>query len=102
MMQCGTCLCRYCGVAAVDGSHVGPVSCRLHGSEVLYASSYDDRSLNEWAERVAAAGQTVAGPPTPNASVAGCRKRRRDVFVYFDDDMKMRVPRSTLTRWRIV
>ena len=52
------------------------VYCRLHGSEVLYASGYDDRSLNEWAERVDGKG----------------RQRRRDVFVYFDNDMKVRAP----------
>ena len=45
------------------------VYCRLHGSEVLYASGYDDRSLNEWAERVAAWADGRE-PPTPNASMA--------------------------------
>src|SRR4029079_2378486 len=30
------------------------VYCRLHGSEELYASGYDDKSLDGWAARVAA------------------------------------------------
>jgi uncharacterized protein YecE (DUF72 family) len=30
------------------------VYCRLHGSEELYASGYDDKSLDEWAGRVVA------------------------------------------------
>ena len=30
------------------------VYCRLHGSEELYASGYDDKALDDWARRVAA------------------------------------------------
>ena len=30
------------------------VYCRLHGSEELYASGYDDKALDAWAARVAA------------------------------------------------
>ena len=48
---------------------------RLHGSEELYVSGYDDASLDGWAERVRA--WTAGG---------------RDVFVYFDNDVKMRAP----------
>jgi uncharacterized protein YecE (DUF72 family) len=67
------------------------VYCRLHGSEVLYASGYDDRSLNEWAERVTAwaRGREPANAERINGKG---RKRRRDVFVYFDNDMKVRAP----------
>jgi uncharacterized protein YecE (DUF72 family) len=49
------------------------VYCRLHGSEELYASGYDDAAD---AERVDGAG----------------RKLNRDVFVYFDNDTKVRAP----------
>ena len=48
---------------------------RLHGSEELYVSGYDDASLDGWAERVRT--WTAGG---------------RDVFVYFDNDVKMRAP----------
>jgi len=45
------------------------VYCRLHGSEELYASGYDDQSLDEWAER-SPYGQRVASLPTLSASMA--------------------------------
>ena len=67
------------------------VYCRLHGSEVLYASGYDDRSLNEWAERVAAWAAGHEPPDAERINGKG-RKRRRDVFVYFDNDLKVRAP----------
>ncbi len=49
--------------------------CRLHGSEQLYASGYDDDALDEWAARVVRWAQGG-----------------RDVFVYFDNDAKVRAP----------
>ncbi len=51
------------------------VYCRLHGSEELYASGYDDAALDQWAERV-----------------GGWARDGRDVFVYFDNDAKVRAP----------
>jgi uncharacterized protein YecE (DUF72 family) len=48
---------------------------RLHGAEELYASGYTDESLDTWA--------------------ADCRdwlNSGRDVYVYFDNDMKVRAP----------
>jgi uncharacterized protein YecE (DUF72 family) len=47
---------------------------RLHGDEELYASGYTDSALDMWAERVRA------------------WSRERDVFVYFDNDLKVRAP----------
>jgi uncharacterized protein YecE (DUF72 family) len=69
------------------------VYCRLHGSEQLYASGYDDDALEIWADRVAAwakgrehkSGTRVAGAPAP-------KRATRDVFVYFDNDAKVRAP----------
>jgi uncharacterized protein YecE (DUF72 family) len=67
------------------------IYCRLHGSEELYASGYDDKALDEWAARVAA---WAKGDEPPDAERIGgrARKRRRDVFVYFDNDAKVRAP----------
>ncbi len=68
------------------------VYCRLHGSEVLYASGYDDKSLDEWAERVTtwatggeAEGDHASREMAPQGMV-------RDVYVYFDNDAKVRAP----------
>jgi uncharacterized protein YecE (DUF72 family) len=67
------------------------VYCRLHGSEVLYASGYDDDALDMWAERVltwARGGQ----PEGRRASAIGAEVRPRDVYVYFDNDSKVHAP----------
>jgi uncharacterized protein YecE (DUF72 family) len=67
------------------------VYCRLHGSELLYASGYDESSLDEWAERAAIWAR--GGEPADAERIDGAgRRRRRDVFVYFDNDMKVRAP----------
>jgi len=69
------------------------VYCRLHGSEVLYASGYDEAALQTWGARVACWAQgeepadavRVVDRPAP-------KRRRRDVYVYFDNDAKVRAP----------
>ncbi|HEX5326933.1 MAG TPA: DUF72 domain-containing protein, partial [Acetobacteraceae bacterium] len=67
------------------------IYCRLHGSEQLYASGYDDAALDAWADRVAAWSQ--GSEPADAQRIGGpARTRRRDVFVYFDNDMKVRAP----------
>ena len=67
--------------------------CRLHGSEQLYASGYDDAALDRWAARVVAwAG---GGEPKDAERVIdepGPRAPSRDVYVYFDNDAKVRAP----------
>jgi uncharacterized protein YecE (DUF72 family) len=69
------------------------VYCRLHGSEVLYASGYEADALDVWARRVVAWAQ---GEEVTDGRRAGARdapkRKRRDVFVYFDNDMKVRAP----------
>jgi uncharacterized protein YecE (DUF72 family) len=67
------------------------VYCRLHGSEQLYASGYGDDALDMWAQRVftwASGGQ----PEGRMASTIRAQVRPRDVYVYFDNDMKVRAP----------
>ena len=67
------------------------IYCRLHGSKELYASGYDDTALDIWAKRVAAWAR--GGEPGDAERVGGrARRRRRDVFVYFDNDAKVRAP----------
>jgi uncharacterized protein YecE (DUF72 family) len=79
------------------------VYCRLHGSEKLYTSGYTAKALDKWAARVRAwatgkkaQGERV-GPPG--------RAIPRDVFVYFDNDAKVRAPfdaQSLMKKLRIV
>jgi uncharacterized protein YecE (DUF72 family) len=68
---------------------------RLHGSEVLYVSGYDDKSLDVWADRVVA--WASGSQPTDAESkwiVESTPRSRatRDVFVYFDNDAKVCAP----------
>ena len=65
---------------------------RLHGDEELYASGYSDDALDDWARRMAAwtrgtepRGARRAGGPAPN-------RVPRDVYCYFDNDVKVRAP----------
>lgn len=69
------------------------VYCRLHGSEELYASGYDDASLERWADRIAA--WATGRDPVDATRVVdkpGPRRATRDVFVYFDNDKKVCAP----------
>jgi uncharacterized protein YecE (DUF72 family) len=69
------------------------VYCRLHGSQQLYVSGYDSDDLDIWAERIRA---WVAGREPQNANRVMPRTRPkaggRDVYVYFDNDAKVRAP----------
>ncbi len=69
------------------------VYCRLHGSEELYVSGYDSKSLDRWAARIAA---WVRGKESNDAErivkKTSPQKAPRDVFVYFDNDAKVRAP----------
>lgn len=67
------------------------VYCRLHGSEELYASGYDTGALDEWAARIRAWSQ--GNEPADAERAAGTAgRRKRDVFVFFDNDLKVRAP----------
>ena len=69
------------------------VYARLHGSEELYVSGYDDASLDGWAAKVRC---WATGESPPDARTLGPamppRPAGRDVFVYFDNDVKVRAP----------
>jgi uncharacterized protein YecE (DUF72 family) len=69
------------------------VYARLHGDEVLYVSGYSDAALDQWAARVRA---WQAGGELPQARRVGPPARNRaggrDVYVYFDNDVKVRAP----------
>jgi uncharacterized protein YecE (DUF72 family) len=68
------------------------VYCRLHGSEELYSSGYDDAALDRWAARVRA---WADGRPMHDGEFAAPRERRprkRDVLLFFDNTEKLRAP----------
>jgi uncharacterized protein YecE (DUF72 family) len=69
---------------------------RLHGDVELYRSGYTDAALERWAARVRAwrDGRKLSG--TKLLAPAG-RARRRDVYVYFDNDVKVHAPFDALS-----
>lgn len=58
---------------------------RLHGAERLYVSGYGRAELASWATKIRA-----------------WRRRKRDVFVYFDNDVKVRAPFDALNLARLL
>jgi uncharacterized protein YecE (DUF72 family) len=74
------------------------VYCRLHGSEQLYVSGYDGRALSRWAKRVLAWASGREAQGTHLAAPAP--KARRDVYVYFDNDAKVRAPFDAMALMR--
>ncbi|HEX6694736.1 MAG TPA: DUF72 domain-containing protein [Longimicrobiales bacterium] len=69
---------------------------RLHGAEETYASGYGDTALDEWARKIRAwaAGREPRG--AQRVGDAAPRRTSRDVFVYFDNDRKVRAPFDAL------
>jgi uncharacterized protein YecE (DUF72 family) len=66
---------------------------RLHGSEELYSSGYDAPALDRWAARISA--WSKGGAPEDAVLIdrpAPPKKGGRDVYVYFDNDAKVRAP----------
>ncbi len=59
---------------------------RLHGDEELYASGYPKSALKKWAAKV----EHWAG------------KQHQDVFVYFDNDIKVKAPGDAMTLAELV
>jgi uncharacterized protein YecE (DUF72 family) len=66
---------------------------RLHGEKELYASGYTEEALDRWAARIRA--WASGGQPEDAhlvSSKAPPKGASRDVFCYFDNDVKVRAP----------
>jgi len=64
---------------------------RLHGDVELYKSGYTDAALERWAARIRAWRDGLK-PPTAKLVARPPRVKRRDVYVYFDNDVKVHAP----------
>lgn len=66
---------------------------RLHGDKKIYESGYSEAALDGWAARARA---WLGGGQMPDARIVSGehppRRARRDVFVYFDNDIKVHAP----------
>jgi uncharacterized protein YecE (DUF72 family) len=66
---------------------------RLHGDKQLYASGYTEAALDRWADRICAWSQGGEPRDAKRTGAAAARSRRsRDVYCYFDNDVKVRAP----------
>jgi len=66
---------------------------RLHGDKELYASGYSDAALDRWAARISA--WRAGGQPEDARLIspaAAPKRASRDIFCYFDNDIKVRAP----------
>jgi uncharacterized protein YecE (DUF72 family) len=73
----------------------GFVYVRLHGPEELYRSGYDDEGLRKWARRIRRWQQGGEMKTAPRVSDRRAPARKgRDVYVYFDNDVKAHAPRD--------
>jgi uncharacterized protein YecE (DUF72 family) len=66
---------------------------RLHGDSQLYVSGYTDEALARWAARIRAWAD--GGEPEDAVHISASappHRRSRDVYCYFDNDVKVRAP----------
>ena len=65
---------------------------RLHGDEEIYRSGYDDATLNWWADRIRLWQKGEMPSDTLRMVEKNIPRQARDIFVYFDNDVKVRAP----------
>ena len=65
---------------------------RLHGDSEIYKSGYSDRTLEFWADRIRAWRKGYEASDQLSISDDTPSVKERDVFVYFDNDAKVRAP----------
>jgi uncharacterized protein YecE (DUF72 family) len=78
----------------MEGVTADFVYVRLHGDEQIYVSGYTDEALDVWAAKVKSwsTGKEPADVKRVAPPMKGARRASRDVYVYFDNDVKVRAP----------
>jgi len=71
------------------------VYCRLHGDAELYVSGYDKSSIAAWGKRVEGWRDGLTTSDLALVTKPGACQAR-DVFVYFDNDKKVRAPANAM------
>jgi len=69
---------------------------RLHGDVKLYESGYTDKALERWAKRIRA-WRDGRKPPSTNLAAPPPRPAKLDVYVYFDNDIKVHAPYDAMS-----
>lgn len=79
------------------------VYARLHGDEEIYVSGYTEEAIVEWAGKIR---EWRAGRESAAAKIVGAaakkREKGRDVYVYFDNDVKVRAPVDAMELARLL
>jgi uncharacterized protein YecE (DUF72 family) len=70
---------------------------RLHGDEELYVSGYTTEALATWATKIAAWADGREARGVKRLGGAAPKAPARDVFVYFDNDVKVRAPYDAMS-----
>jgi uncharacterized protein YecE (DUF72 family) len=65
---------------------------RLHGDKEIYASGYTDEALSRWAARIRAWHSGSSPDSSHLISDARPSRANRDVYCYFDNDVKVKAP----------
>ncbi|MGH8914447.1 MAG: DUF72 domain-containing protein [Acidimicrobiia bacterium] len=81
----------------------GFVYLRLHGPGALYSSAYSDAELGGWASRIRA--WSSGSEPEDARRITDLeppRRKRRDVYVYFDNDAGGHAPRQARSLTKMV
>jgi uncharacterized protein YecE (DUF72 family) len=65
---------------------------RLHGDEKLYESGYSEAALDHWASRVRSWSTGHEPRDAHRIGASTDDHRPRDVYVYFDNDIKVKAP----------
>jgi uncharacterized protein YecE (DUF72 family) len=71
---------------------------RLHGDEQIYVSGYTDPALDWWADRIRAWSCGCEPDDAKRTLDKPCKRAKcRDVYAYFDNDVKVRAPFDAMT-----
>jgi uncharacterized protein YecE (DUF72 family) len=70
---------------------------RLHSDQELYASGYTDRALTEWAAKISAWSKGKTGTTEHTVADPAPTRKSRDVYAYFDNDIKVKAPTDAIT-----
>jgi uncharacterized protein YecE (DUF72 family) len=65
---------------------------RLHGDQVIYTSGYDEAALQFWARRIRLWQKGLQPADALTMSEKKLPPGKKDVYVYFDNDVKVRAP----------
>lgn len=66
---------------------------RLHGDKALYSSGYTEAALDRWTQRIRSWSEGGQPADAQRAAPTAPRARgSRDVYCYFDNDVKVRAP----------